>query len=314
MFDHGTRRIRGVGAVALVAVAALIAGACAKSTTSSSGGTTTTTTSASTSSGSPAAVAKDPTIAAEVPPAIAARGTIIVATDASYAPNEFVDASNQVTGWDVQLGQALGQVMGVTWKFQNVGFSGIIPGLQSGKYDIGMSSFSVTSEREQVVDMVSYFTAGTSFYVKVGSNTGITSLDTLCGHSVGVESGTTQLDDANAQNTTCTSDGKPGVSVKVFGDQNGANLALSAGQVEAVMADSPVAAYAVQQSNGQFEVSGEPYGEAPYGTASLKDNGMAQPILDALKKLMADGVYTQILTQWGVQGGAINDPAINPAA
>jgi polar amino acid transport system substrate-binding protein len=312
MSEHQGVTFRRVRAGVLVVVAALIAAACASSTPGSSGGTTTSS-SAPTASGSTITVTKDPTIAAEVPASIAAQGSVVVAADASYAPNEFVGTDNQVTGWDVQLGEALGKVMGVEWKFTNVGFDGIIPGLQSGKYGVGMSSFTITAERMQVVDFVSYYTAGTSFYVKAGSNTGITSLDTLCGHTVGVERGTTQSDDATAQSKTCTSAGKQAVTVQVFPDQNGANLALASGRVEAVMADSPVAAYAVQQSKGQFELSGQPYGEAPYGIALPKGNGMAQPTLDALKKLMADGVYTQILTQWGVQLGAIDNPEINPA-
>jgi polar amino acid transport system substrate-binding protein len=80
------------------------------------------------------------------------------------------------------------------------------------------------------------------------------------------------------------------------------------------MADSPVAAYQVkQQSNGTFKVSGSPYGTAPYGIAIPKNSGMAEPVLAAVKQLMADGTYTKILGRWGVQGSAISDPAINAA-
>ena len=79
------------------------------------------------------------------------------------------------------------------------------------------------------------------------------------------------------------------------------------------MADSPVAAYQVKQSNGAFKLSGPPYGTAPYGIAIPKDNGMAKPVLAALKQLIADGTYAKILDKWGVQGGATSSPAINGA-
>ena len=79
------------------------------------------------------------------------------------------------------------------------------------------------------------------------------------------------------------------------------------------MADSPVAAYIVKQSNGQFKVTGTVYGTAPYGIAIPKGNGMAKPILDAVKALMANGTYKSILAKWGIQHGAISNPKINGA-
>ena len=79
------------------------------------------------------------------------------------------------------------------------------------------------------------------------------------------------------------------------------------------MADSPVAAYIVKQSNGQFKISGKSYGTAPYGIAIPKGNGMAKPILAALKVLMSNGTYMSVLTKWGIQAGAITNPKINGA-
>jgi polar amino acid transport system substrate-binding protein len=163
---------------------------------------------------------------------------------------------------------------------------------------------------EATVDFVTYFTAGTSFFTKKGGPS-IASLTDLCGHSAAVEKGTTQADDANAQDATCKTAGKTGVTVLVFTDQNQTNLALQSGRADVSMADSPVAAYQVQQSNGQFVLSGSPYGTAPYGIALPKGNGMTKPILDALNELIKDGVYQSILAKWGVQSGAITNPAVN---
>jgi polar amino acid transport system substrate-binding protein len=107
--------------------------------------------------------------------------------------------------------------------------------------------------------------------------------------------------------------GKSGVSVAVYTDQSQANLAISSGRQEVGMADSPVAAYIVKQSNGQFTSTGKAYNTAPYGIAIPKGNGMAQPVLDAVKELIGNGTYASILKKWGVSSGAISNPQINGA-
>ena len=66
------------------------------------------------------------------------------------------------------------------------------------------------------------------------------------------------------------------------------------------MADSPPAAYAVEQSDGQFEMTGKQYGVAAYGIAMPKDNGLAKPVQGALKAVMADGTYERIFDYWGL--------------
>jgi polar amino acid transport system substrate-binding protein len=276
------------------------------------GGKEETTTSASSTTTTTPAV--DSEIAAEVPSAIRSKGTLIVATDATYAPNEFIGANGtSIEGMNPDLGQALASVMGLEFKFVNASFDTIIPGLSSGKYGIGMSSFTDTLEREKVVDFVTYFSAGTTFYVKTDGGPTVNTLADLCGHSVGVERGTVQADDATAQSAKCKQAGNDGVKVLVYPDQNAANLSISSGRAEVGMADTPVAAYIAEQSNGQFKLTGESYNTAPYGIAIPKGSGMARPILDALKLLMSNGTYEAILTKWGVQSGAITDPVINGA-
>lgn len=268
--------------------------------------TPTSTTAAPAPAAAPAAL--DQKVVALVPAKIKKAGTITVAADATYAPNEFVATDGKtVIGMDADLAQALGRVMGLKVKVANQTFDSIIPGLSAGKYDLGVSSFTDSKEREKVVDFVTYFSAGTSFYVKAQGGPTVNSLADLCGKTVAVEKGTTQQDDATAEGK------KFKVIVQTYPDQNGANLALSSGRAQVGMADSPVAAYAVKQSNGQFKLSGNPYGTAPYGIAIPKGNGFDKAVLAALKDLMSGGQYTAILTKWGVQSGAITTPVINGA-
>jgi polar amino acid transport system substrate-binding protein len=290
--------------LALVAVLAVAIAGCGSDDNKSS---------SSSSSGSSKTAKKDPKIASQVPAAFKNK-TLKVATDATYAPNEFIKpGSNTIVGMDVDLSKALGQVMGVKVKVVNTGFDGIIPGLAAKKFDLGASSFTDTREREKTVDFVTYFSAGTSFYVKAQGGPQVAGLADLCGHKVAVEKGTTQQDDSQAQAKKCKAKGKPAPKVLTFPDQNGANLALSSGRGDVGMADSPVADYQVKKSGGQFKSVGKPYGPFPYGIAIPKGSGLDKPILAALKKLIADGTYTSILKKWGIQSGAVTNPKVNGA-
>ncbi len=279
----------------------------------SSSSTTSSSSSASTSASTPASTTSA-AVAGKVPAAIKSKGTITVAADASYAPNEFVGPDGHtVIGMDADLMNALGAVMGLKVKIVNATFDTIIPGLASGKYDLGASSFTDTKEREKTVDFVDYFTAGISFYAKTSSNPGVNTVADLCGKTVSVEKGTTEGEEATAQSAKCTKAGKKAVTVLTYPDQNGANLAISSGRAELGMADSPVAAYQVKQSNGAFKLVGPTYGTAPYGLAIPKNTGLTEPVLAGLKELIANGTYMQILTKWGVQAGALTTPTVNGA-
>jgi len=285
-------------------------------TTSGSSSSATGTTAAGGSASSGAAIPAatlDPAAVALLPAATKSKGSLTVALDATYAPDEMIDTDGHtIIGLDADLSVAIGQVLGLQTHLTNATFDTIIPGLQSGKFDVGNSSFTDTKDREKTVDFVTYFTAGEGYYVAANSSATFDGLDALCGHKVSVEAGTTEESDAKGQTATCQKEGKPAVTVLSFQDQNAANLAVSSGRAELGFSDSQVAAYIVAQSNGQFKLVGQPFSTAPYGIAVPK-NGLAPALLAAVKDLMASGIYTKILTKWGVQAGAITNPVINGA-
>src|SRR4051794_680511 len=294
----------------VVVAAALVATGCGSSNNSNSS----TSSAPASTGGATGATGADQKVASEVPAAVKSKGTLTVAADATYAPNEFIGSNGHtVEGMDADLGQALAGGMGLKAKVVNATFDSIIPGLAAHKYDLGMSSFTDTKEREKTVDFVTYFSAGPSFYEKAPGGPPITDLSSLCGTTVAVEKGTTQQADSTAQSKKCTSAGKKPVKVLTFTDQNGANLAITSGRAQVGMADSPVADYQVKKSSGQFKTVGTPYGTAPYGIALPKDLKLNQAVLDALKVLMTNGQYKAILTKWGIADGAISNPQINGA-
>lgn len=256
---------------------------------------------------------EDSTLAATVPAPVKTAG-LLVAADATYAPDEFIGSDGTtVVGMDADLANAIGQVLGLKVAISNATFDTIIPALQSGKFNLGTSSFTDTKARQKQVDFVDYFQAGEGYYVKAGSSYKPNGLASLCGHTVAVETGTVEQTDAQAQNKKCTKSHKKGVKVLTFADQNSANLAVSSGRAQVGFADSQIAEYVVAQSNGQFKNSGTAFGVAPYGLALPKGLGLTRPVDGAVGKLMKDGIYLKILKKWGISGGALSRPEINGA-
>jgi polar amino acid transport system substrate-binding protein len=258
----------------------------------------------------------DPESSALVPEQLKSRGVIKVATDATYPPNEFFAPDNTtLQGMDVDLGNALGEVLGVKFEFTNMGFDAILPSL-GGREDIGISALNDTKERQQVVDMVDYYKVGASFMVQKGRNQDLTSLGALCGKRVAVGKGTTQFDDADAQSTKCAAEGKMAIDVQAYPDQNAANLAVSSGRADVGLADGPLIAYAITQSNGALESIGQAYNSALTGIAVPKTetyHGLAEALQKGLQKLAGTGAYDEILAKWNLQTGAIHEFTINGA-
>ncbi len=299
MISHLVR----IGAPVLAVLAIAGCGSSSSTTTSSSTPTTTASTTGT-----------DAAIAAKVPASIKSKGTLVVGTEAQYAPNEFLASDGHtIIGMDPDLVTALAETMGLKATFNDAQFEAIIPGIQAGRYNVGASSFTDTKEREKKVDFVTYFNAGVSFYAKSDANPGVETLKDICGKTVAAEKGTVEQEQAEAQSKTCTKEGKKAVTVLSFPGQNQVNLAIATGRAAVGMADSPVVAYQIKQSKGQFKLVGKTYEYAPYGLAVPKNSGLAQPMLEALKKLMESGKYKEILEKWGIQEGAISNPQINGA-
>jgi polar amino acid transport system substrate-binding protein len=303
--------------VALLFPAALLA-ACGGSS-----GTPTPTSSTSTGSGPQ----KQATIAAEVPAAVLAAAPLQIATDATYAPNEYVDAgSGDVIGWDVDLAKEVCAVLGVVCTVNNVTFADIIPNLleKPARYQMSFSSFTPNQTREaKGIDFVTYYQAGESWLEKTGGASIATAAD-MCGHSVAVESGTVEESDAwgymgkqpggadiAGDTNHCTTAGKQAITVLSYGTQTQANTALLSGRAEFGWLDQPVAEYQVHVDNGKLKIGGTACSVAPYGVAMVKSSGLEQAVGDAIKYLIDNGFYGKVLSKWGVQSGAIPSSAVN---
>jgi polar amino acid transport system substrate-binding protein len=255
--------------------------------------------------------AKVEEIANTVPEDIKSTGKLIVGVNIPYAPNEFKDETGKIVGFDVDLMNAIAATLGLTPEYREADFAKIIPSIQGGTFNVGMSSFTDTKEREQSVDFVTYFSAGTQWAQRPDNPV---NPDDACGKKVAVQATTYQeTDELPAKSKACTDAGKAPIAITPFDGQDAATNAVVLGQVDAMSADSPVTAYAIKQSNGKLEPAGEIFDAAPYGWPVAKGSPLAQSLQQALEHLIEDGKYEEIAKNWGVEAGMIDKPVINGA-
>ncbi|MGH3435222.1 MAG: ABC transporter substrate-binding protein [Sciscionella sp.] len=256
-------------------------------------------------------VAKQSDLSALVPKSIRDKGVLTVGIGPNYPPNEYIDSTGKIVGWDVELLNATAQLLGLKTQYVNTTFPQILAGIKTGKYDMGDSSFTDTNAREKTVDFVTYFDAGTQWAGPKGKKI---DPNNACGLRVAAQTNTNQLlQDLPARNKKCAAAGKPPIQIQSYAHQADATGAVVLGKADAVLADSPVLAYGVKQSNGKLQLDGPIYGAAPYGWPIAKGSPLGAALKKALASLISDGTYKKILTRWGIEGGAITAPKINDA-
>ncbi len=283
-----------------------------------SGGSTTPAASASGAGSSaaatfdPSTVAKDDALAALLPDKVKSAGTLVVGADTSYAPAEYIAEDGKTpVGYDVDLSKAIAAVLGLKADVQSADFTGIIPAIGS-KYDVGISSFTINSDRETQVNMISYFQAGEAYAVQKGNPKKVTQ-DDICGFTVGVQTGTVEDTELDPVVAKCKADGKKDIQVLKYAMQSDVTTALVGGKADLMYADSPIIAYAISQTNGQLEQLGPVFASAPQGIVVAKsDTQLTTAIQKAVQKLIDDGTYGKILAAWGNQAGAVKTAELNP--
>lgn len=250
-------------------------------------------------------------LAARVPPEIAAAGEVVVGVNVPYQPNEYRDRYGEIVGFDIDLMDAVTAVLGIRARYTESAFEKIIPAVQAGTYDIGMSSITDSVERERQVDFVTYFSAGVQWAQRTGHHVDPAN---ACGRRVAVQATTVEhIEEVPAKSEACVAAGKDPIIIDAFDEQSAVTNALVLGQVDAMSADSPVTAYAIKQTDGKIEPAGPVFDSAPYGWAVAKGSPLAPVLRDAVQYLMDNGQYRQTTENWGVQEGALRTSVINGA-
>ncbi len=250
-------------------------------------------------------------LAAGVPADIGKSGKLIVGVTIPYTPNEFKDPQGKIVGFDVDLLDAVAATLGLTTDYRESDFARIIPSIDGGTYNVGMSSFTDTKEREKQVDFVTYFNAGTQWAQRAGEPV---DPNNACGKKVAAMAASTQeIDELPAKSKKCVDAGKPEIRIIKFDGQDAVTNAVVLGQADAMSADSPVTAWAIKQSDGKLQDAGAVFDTAPYGWPVKKGSPLAQSLQKALEHLIQTGDYKTIATNWGLESGLIDKPVINGA-
>ncbi|MGI8610283.1 MAG: ABC transporter substrate-binding protein [Candidatus Dormibacteria bacterium] len=239
-------------------------------------------------------------------------GTLTFGSDVSYPPQEFYPDGCPKTadGFDLDVAKAIATRMGLKYAVVDTKFDGIIPALQTKKFDALVSAMTITDERKKVVQFEPYFSAGESFIVLNSSSKSPQELKDLCGLKVAVEKGTTEESDATdandpAKKGPCAT--KPIDFKNTDFDKDTQSLeALRKGTADVHFTDSPVASYELLKNTDLKITNKAVLSTAPEGVAVRKDDAAMFTAVDAaFKAILADGTYKTLLTKWKLDAGDI---------
>ncbi|KPA90253.1 MULTISPECIES: ABC transporter substrate-binding protein [Pseudomonas] len=251
------------------------------------------------------------TWAAELPASIKAKGEIVAAIVPNYPPMDFKDpATNELTGLDFDLGNALAERLGVKIKWQETSFEQMINALTTKRVDIVLSGMTDTAERQKAVDFVDYFTSGSQFYT-LEKNKDINEMTDICGRTVGTSRRTTFPAEIAAWSSAhCPADQQ----IKVIGTEGSADARaqLRQSRIAAAVQGSETLPYLTTQEKNTFKIIGTPMTVQFTGLGVSKENReLRDAIQAALQGMIADGSYQAILKKWDLSVGAVDSVAIN---
>lgn len=222
--------------------------------------------------------------------ATAAAETLKMGIEAAYPPFNNKDASGQVVGFDVDIGNALCAKMKVECTIVTSDWDGIIPALNAKKFDFLISSMSITDERKQAVDFSEPYYSNKLQFIAPKANADFkTDKDSLKGKVIGAQRATlagTWLEDNLGD----------AVEIKLYDTQENAYLDLTSGRVDAILADKYVNYEWLKSDAGKpYEFKGDPVEESDkIGIAVRKGDPIRERLNIALREIVADGTYKKI--------------------
>ncbi|MDZ7278920.1 arginine ABC transporter substrate-binding protein [Pantoea eucrina] len=219
--------------------------------------------------------------------------TLRFATEASYPPFEFVDSSNKIQGFDVDLANALCKEIDATCTFTNQAFDSLIPSLKFRRFDAVMAGMDITPEREkQVLFSKPYYDNSALFIAQKGK---LADVSALKGKRVGVQNGTTHQ--------KYLSDKHSDITIVPYDSYQNAVLDLKNGRIDAVFGDTAVVNEWLKQNTNLAplgeKVTDKDYFGTGLGIAVRQGNTELQSEFNAaLDKIKANGTYKTIYNKW----------------
>jgi polar amino acid transport system substrate-binding protein len=257
----------------------------------------------------------DQALRQQFPAAVQASGVLRLAADPSYPPSTFKDDSGQIVGTLPDLAAAITSRAGLKIEWVEVPFDGMLAGLAAHRFDASWSAWSLTAEREQLLNLVAYIKAGTSALVKAGNPAGIRTAEDLCGRTVSAQTGTTQAQQVvDELQRNCAAAGKPALNLLQLPQQTNVNQAVATGRADALLADNTLVGYQARLQPGVFEAVPTILVQAVNAAVAVpKDNPqLADALASGFNAIIADGSYGRILARWQTANVAVAKAEVNP--
>jgi polar amino acid transport system substrate-binding protein len=260
------------------------------------------------------------TIAALVPDAVRRNGKLTIGVGAAgsgFPPLAFTATDNKtLIGNEPDIAVAVAGVLGLEPDLQNTSWENLFIGLDSGKYNLGVSNITVTEERKQKYDFVTYRLDNLAFEAKKGVGWKVTGPKDVAGKTIAVGSGTNQEKILVEWSKQDEKDGLKPVNIKYYQTNQATWLALGSGQIDAYLGPNPGAAYHVAVA-GDTEIIGTYSGagaglQGKIALTTKKDNGLVKAYAAALDELIRSGDYGKILARWNLSNEAVTAAEVNP--
>lgn len=253
-----------------------------------------------------------------LPAQIKQAGKMISVNNGSFPPYEIVNGPHSMDGASADLTVALGQLLGVKIEHATVsGLSGVLAGINSGRYQMAIGPIGDYPDRQQKVDFIDYVQEFVVFGVQKSNPAHINGLADTCGKRIAVMAAGSAEQVIRKQSAACEAAGKPAVVVQSFTDQPSSILAVRSKRSDAFFSSQAPLTYFIEQAQGQLELSGQGqkngFGDIFQGTVVPKGSPLGEVVLDAYKELFANGTYAAIMKKWKLDGNMLPQPGRNLA-
>jgi len=236
-----------------------------------------------------------------------------MAVDRHPPPTSFLASDNKTPiGYNVDIANLLAKTLGLKLVIKNVSFDSVIPGLSAGRFDFTAHNMSPTPDRLKVLDMITYWSDGSSLVHSKGNPLKLSMSDqmTLCGHKIAVVTGSTQQETYLPDiSSTCVAQGKKAVDAVVLPNVQAALTQLASKRIEGVFSDTPQVAWAAKQQPQAFELFPQQYqkkeGDNIVALGTAKGSGLGKALHAAMQSLMDGPAYKAALEKWGLGSGVI---------
>jgi polar amino acid transport system substrate-binding protein len=243
-------------------------------------------------------------------------GVLTIATDPQYPPCDFTNESGEIDGFNHDILMAMAPRLGVEIKQSAIAFDGLLPGVQSGRFDGAMECITDNVERQKTVQFVDYAYATKSVITTSDNESGITENPlSTCGLKAGVQTGTEFVEDADLFSKNCETSGQEPLEITNFPTAGDQNTALQSGRIDFAFTNTATGVWQAKSSDGDFEVISSPLLSRTYVgiVVGLDADDTATALLGALEAIIEDGTYDKIMADWDLQDIALDEPGLNLA-